>query len=139
MVRFARSLIAIAIPVLLSGCAAGPGLFGSQTGTVTGHVMILSCGGAYRVDQNGCRIAPAEGVAVMLSKGGGQPTTAKTDAGGNYRLKLAPGAYAVTVGFVSAGLAHPSGPAPRFSGPSTVTVRAGQTVTANFTGTIELL
>lgn len=139
MGRLVRALIAVSTASLLTGCAAGPALFGSQTGTVAGHVIIRSCGGAYRMDQNGCRVAPAEGVAVMFSKGSAQPATAITDASGRYHIDLAPGSYTVSAAYITAGLAHPSGFSPRLSGPAAVTVSAGKTVTVDFTGTVELL
>jgi hypothetical protein len=139
MGRFTRALMTIAMACLVSGCAAGPALFGSQTGTVTGHVTLRACGGAHRADQNGCHVGPAEGVELIFSDGSQQGRTVRTDAGGNYHTELAPGSYRVLVGFKNPGLAQASGSSPRFSGPSTVSVTAGKTVTADFTGTIELL
>src|SRR5689334_15507048 len=45
---FARALIACLLVTVLAGCGAAPSLLGPTTGTVTGHVQLRACGGAYR-------------------------------------------------------------------------------------------
>jgi len=44
---FKRAILAWLLAIGLSGCAAGPAIFGPSTGTVTGHVTLRACGGAY--------------------------------------------------------------------------------------------
>jgi carboxypeptidase family protein len=143
MMVLRRALLAI-IAGLLCGCAATPASLGPATGTVTGHVMVRACGGAYRLDQNGCRVGPAEGAQVTFVLAGSTArATASTDASGAYRLSLKPGTYGVQVeqqGMPSPVPAGGSfGSSHGYAGPSQVTVAAGRTVTADFTETIELL
>jgi hypothetical protein len=93
-----RALISCLLAATLAGCGGGASLFSPATGTVTGHVQIRACGGAYRID-----LKP-----------------------GSYRV------HATEEGSTRQGFAG-------FSGPTTVTVVAGKTVTADFTYTIQLL
>ena len=139
MGRLARALMAIAMASLLSGCAGGPAIFGSQTGTVTGHVMTRACGGAYRVDQNACQATPRSGVQLTFSGHGSTPRTVGVDNGGAYRIDLAAGTYTVKVETFGSSLSPIPGPTPRFSGPTQIVVSAGKTVTVDFTETVELL
>jgi hypothetical protein len=72
------------------------------------------------------------GVKLIFElKGGASKQTATSDSSGAYRVDLTPGTYAIQV--ASAGSYS------RFGGPKQVTVNAGQTVTADFTFSIELL
>ncbi|TMD42278.1 MAG: carboxypeptidase regulatory-like domain-containing protein [Chloroflexi bacterium] len=132
------------LALLLCGCAAGPAIFGPSTGTVAGHVTIRACGGAYRIDQNGCRVSAAAGARLTLSlAGSSESATATTDAGGAFRMTLKPGTYGVHIelqGSPAAPASSPNSAAARgFAGPKQVTVSAGKTVKADFTYTIELL
>jgi len=143
MMLFRRALLAI-IAALLCGCAATPASLGPSSGTVTGHVMVRACGGAYRLDQNGCRVGPAEGAQVtFVLAGASQGATAITDASGAYRLTLKPGTYVVQIepqGMTSpVPAAGTAGSSRGYAGPKQVTVSAGRTVTADFTYTLELL
>ncbi|HEY9286563.1 MAG TPA: hypothetical protein VIT43_00915 [Candidatus Dormibacteraeota bacterium] len=139
MARFARALIAVALLSLVSGCAAGPALFGSQTGTVIGHVMVRACGGANRDDQNGCHVSPRSGVRLTFSTDGSTPRSVDVDNSGAYTIDLRPGTYAVKLDVFGSSLSTGPRPKPPFAGPSRVVVSAGKTVTADFTQTIELL
>ncbi len=124
-----RALVACLLAVSLCGCGAA----GSPaTGTVTGHVQIRACGGAYRPEQTGCPARPMEGAALTFALIDGSSTsTTRTDSSGAYRIDLKPGSYRVQVveGSAKRGLA----------GPRTVMVVAGKTVTADFIDTIQLL
>ena len=112
----------------LTGCA-GPGLFAPLMGTVSGHVMIRACGGAYREDQPTCPARPLAGARVVFEKGGNAVTTT-TDSTGAYRIDLKPGTYGVQAA---------SGTIEHIAGPRQVTVTAGKTVTADFTYVVHLL
>jgi carboxypeptidase family protein len=143
MMVLRRALLAI-IAGLLCGCAFTPASLGPSTGTVTGYVMVGACGGAYRLDQNGCRVGPADGAQVtFVLAGSSERTTASTDASGAYRLTLKPGTYGVQV--EQQGMKSPvpaagnAGSSHGYAGPKQVTVSAGRTVTADFTYTIALL
>ncbi len=127
-------LLGIVLPPLvalsLSSCALRPD---SQTGIVTGHVMIRACGGA-----PGCHPGAAQGAAVMFLRESGQPTTATVDENGRYHIDLPAESYDVTVGFISAGLPNGGGWVTRFTGPTHLTVIAGKTVTGDFSGIRQL-
>lgn len=139
MSRFARALIAIAVASLVSGCAAGSALFGNQTGTVTGHVMVRACGGANRADQNGCHVSARSGVRLTFSASSSTPRWVNVDNSGAYRIDLAAGTYRVKVETFGSSLSTGPGPQPRFAGPEQIVVSAGKTVTADFVETVELL
>lgn len=131
-----RGLIACLLAATLSGCAGGASFFAPATGTVTGHVQIRACGGAYRPEQSGCPVQPMAGVRLTFrSTNDSKPSTVTTDSSGAYRIDLKPGRYTVQVaeeGAARRGFAA-------FAGPTTVTVTAGETVTADFVYTIQLL
>jgi hypothetical protein len=143
----AGGLLAIA----LSSCAGGAFLGAPPTGTVTGHVELRVCGGAYRIDEPACQAHAATGIVLTFHPVGASGTQsdghATTDAKGAYTIALAPGTYSVNPGTAPA---YPSGPqsqgwlasamaARGLSGPRQVTVIAGKTVTADFAYLIELL
>ena len=121
-----RALFVCLLAIALSGCAGGPALFGPSTGTVTGHVTMRACGGAYRPEQPGCSARAMAGamVSFRLVSGNGTPTaqTAVTDGSGAYTVKLAPGTYAVKLKSYMRVL----------SGPLTITVTAGSSTTVNY-------
>lgn len=132
----ARALIAFALAVVLAGCAPGPSLFGPSTGTVTGHVQIRACGGAYRPGQTSCPTHPYAGVTLTFTLasavGTGSEKATTTDSSGSYRIDLGPGTYTVRA----------SGPGDQVGSLSDwrqVVVTAGKTVTADFVFVIELL
>jgi hypothetical protein len=133
---FARALVACLLATALAGCGAGPSLFGPSTGTVSGHVQLRACGGAYREGQTGCPTHAYAGVTLRFTltsaavTGADQAVT--TDSDGSYRIDLKPGRYSVRA----------SGPGDQtggLGGPREVTVAAGETVTADFVYTIQLL
>jgi hypothetical protein len=127
---FARALIAFLLATILAGCGAGPSLFGPATGTVTGHVELRACGGAYRPEQTGCPTQPYGDVTVTFT-GAGSDQAVTTDSSGAYRIDLKPGTYAVQA-------SGPRKPAGGMAGPRQVVVTAGKTVTADFVSTIQL-
>jgi len=137
---FRRTLFAALLAAILSGCSAGTVVFGPSTGTVTGHVQIRACGGAYRPEQSGCPARPDAGVTLTFllnpTAGKGSEKTATTDANGSYRIVLAPGTYTVRAAGRVATVQAASG---GFVGPRQVVVTAGKTVTADFAYVIELL
>lgn len=132
----ARALIACLLATALAGCAAGPSLFGRSTGTVTGHVQLRACGGAYRPGQTGCPTHPYAGVTLRFTltsaAGTGSDQTVTTDSSGSYRIDLKPGTYTVRA-------SGPGDQAGGLGGPREVVVAAGKTVTADFVYTIQLL
>ena len=128
---FARALIACVLTMVLAGCGAGASLFAPSTGTVTGHVELRACGGAYRTDQTGCPTQPYAGVTLTFT-GTGSDKVVTTDASGSYRIDLEPGTYNVQA-------SGPRKPAGGLGGPRQVVVAAGKTVTADFVYTIQLL
>ena len=140
-----RTLFGSLLAIALSACAAGPAIFGSSTGTVTGHVTLRACGGAYRQGESSCPTRPMAGATVSfrLTSASGTPAerTAMTDAGGAYTITLTPGTYSVTLtstGQASQGSSRPSA-LPGAAAPRQVTVTAGKTVTTDLTYTIQLL
>jgi len=140
-----RVLFGCLLAIGLSGCAGGPALLGPSTGTVTGHVTLRACGGAYRVDQAACSSRPMAGATVSfrLTSGSGasREQTAVTDPSGAYRLELAPGTYTIALSSTGSSPQTSGGPAvPAASGaPRQVTVIAGKTVVADVAWTIQLL
>ena len=129
---FARVLIACLLAAVLAGCGAAPSLFGPSTGTVTGHVQLRACGGAYRPGQTSCPTHPYAGVTLTFTQAGtGSDQAVTTDSSGSYRLDLKPGTYNVRA----------SGPGDQAGGLGgrEVAVAAGKTVTADFVYTIQLL
>ena len=134
-------LLLAALAGLVSGCAGGPAVPEAQTGTVTGHVILRTCGGAYRVDQNGCHVTPGSGVTLKFSQSSSfYSRSVKVDADGAYRIGLTSGTYSVSLTTPYGGsLSNSPAPMPHFSGPTGIVVSPGKTVTADYTETIELL
>jgi hypothetical protein len=131
---FPRALIACFLVTVLAGCGSGPSLFGPSTGTVTGHVQLRACGGAYRAGQTACPTHPYAGVTLTFTPlaGTGSEQAATTDASGSYHIDLKPATYTVRG-------SGPGNQAGGLGGPRQVIVAAGKTVTADFVYTIQLL
>jgi hypothetical protein len=131
---FARALIACLLAAAVAGCAGGPSIPGASTGTVTGHVELRACGGAYRVEQTGCPTQPYADLTLTFtpvsSAGSAQAVT--TDSNGSYRVDLKPGTYTVQA-------SRATNRAGTLGGPRQVVVTAGTTVTADFVYTIQML
>ena len=131
-----RALIVCLLVAVLAGCGAAPSLLGPATGTVTGHVQLRACGGAYRAEETSCPIHPYAGVTLTFSltsaatTASGQAVT--TDSSGSYRIELNPGTYTVR----ASGTGDKAG---GLSGAREVVVAAGKTATADFVYTIQLL
>lgn len=148
--------LAIAVVALaLSACAATAAAFGTPTGTVSGHATVRACGGPARVPPMDvpCQARPLVGVTVTFQpQAGGQALIVKTDSAGFYSIKLRPGAYTASLAMKYPKLPLPAAGTGAFAdggqtgasaayksvGPitgmekKTVTVAAGQTVTADF-------
>ena len=127
-----HAIAACLLGVVLSACGAGTPASGKATGTVTGHVQIRACGGAYRPEQTGCPTQLAAGIGLTFrlatAPANASEKTVTTDPNGAYRADLAPGTYLV----IAAGRGG-------LQGPRQVVVVAGRTVTADFVYTIQLL
>jgi hypothetical protein len=144
---FSRALVACLLAAALCGCAAGASLFGPSTGTVTGHVQLRACGGAYRPEQTSCPARPmADATLVFQEVSTSNSSTVTTDSAGAYRIDLKPGAYTIRVAEIgSAKQPRPGAFADNplavdhTAGPEAVTVIAGQTVTKDFTYTIQMM
>jgi Carboxypeptidase regulatory-like domain len=133
---FARALIAGLLAAVLAGCGAAPSLVGPTTGTVTGHVQLRACGGAYRAEETSCPTHPYAGVTLTFSLTSAATTVSgqavTTDSSGSYRIELKPGTYTVR----ASGTGDKAG---GLAGAREVVVAAGKTVTADFVYTIQLL
>ena len=133
---FSRALIACLVVTVLAGCGAGPSLFGPSTGSVTGHVQLRTCGGAYRAGETSCPTHPYAGVTLTFSLTSATDTASgravTTDSSGSYRIDLKPGTYTVRA-------TGPGDQAGGLAGAREVIVTAGKTVTADFIYTIQLL
>jgi Carboxypeptidase regulatory-like domain len=131
---FLRALIACLVVTVLAGCGSGPSLFGPSTGTVTGHVQLRACGGAYHAGQTACPTHPYAGVTLTFAPlAGTEPEqAATTDSSGSYHIDLKPATYTVRA-------SGPGNQAGGLGGPRQVVVAAGKTVTADFVYTIQLL
>ena len=126
-----RSLAACLFALALAGCG-GPTIVDPASGTLAGHVTLRACGGANREYQAGCPVQPLSGVKLSFkAKGGSTAATATTDSTGAYRVRLAPGMYAITL--------ETAAKYSTLSGPHQVSVLAGQPQTADFTYTIQLM
>jgi hypothetical protein len=132
---FARALIACLLATVLAGCGAAPS-FQQNLGTVTGHVQIRACGGAYRPGQTSCPTHAYAGVTLTFTltapTGTGSQAAVTTDSSGSYRIDLGPGTYTVRA-------SGPGDQAGALGGPREVVVATGKTVTADFVYTIQLL
>ncbi len=129
---FSRALACL-LALTLCACAGGASFLGPGTGTVTGHVQIRACGGAYRPEQTGCPTRPMAGAKLTFQLiNTSSVSTITTDTSGSYRIDLKPGTYSVRP---AEGVPARQG----FSGPTTVAVVAGNTVTADFIYTVQLL
>jgi hypothetical protein len=131
-----RAPIVSLLAAVLAGCGAGQSLFGPSTGTVTGHVQIRACGGAYRPAQTTCPTHAYAGVTLTFTPnpatGAGSEKAVTTDSSGSYRIDLGPGTYTVRG-------SGPGDQAGGLGGPRQVVATAGKTVTADFVYTIQLL
>ena len=115
--------------ILTAACGAYrfPGASPAATGTVTGLVSVSPCGPIKPVPdgqpQNSvpCKMMVAARVEMDFASGG-PVTSTLTDVNGRYRVELPVGTYKVSAkGYMRI-----------VSGPATVTVKAGDTVTADY-------
>ncbi len=111
----------VAAALLLGACGAQPPAGGGATfGTVTGHVKSYPCAPVERPGSP-CAGRPAAHVEIDFTAGSGRPVRAITDAAGVYVVQLQPGRYNVSMSVLRV-----------MSGPKSVTVAAGATVTADY-------
>lgn len=126
--------MACILAATLSGCG-GATFFGPATGTVSGHVQIRACGGAYRPEQTGCPARPMAGATITFQMvNSSSASTITTDSSGAYRIDLAPGTYNVRVTGEGSAQRELAG----LAGPRTVAIVAGKSLTADLTYTIQL-
>ena len=97
-------------------------------------MQIRACGGAYRAGETVCSTHPYAGVTLTFIPlaGTGSEVATTTDSSGSYQLDLKPTTYSVRA-------AGPGDQAGGLGGPRQVVVSAGQTVTADFVYTIQLM
>jgi hypothetical protein len=120
-----KNVLLGALVFLIAACGAYqfPGASPATKGTVTGTVSVMPCGPILPAPQDSapCRMKPAAGIELDFTSGG-NVTRALSDADGRYRVQLAEGDYKVSAkGYMRI-----------ISGPATVTVKAGSTVTADY-------
>ena len=145
-----RVVGACLLAIALTGCGAGPPVLGPTTGTVSGHLQLRACGGAYRPEQTGCPTSPMVSATLGFElRDGSSPATVTTDSAGAYRIDLKPGTYRIRLmegagfwtaflGDSGAAIADRQATGSGFAESRTVTVFAGKTVTADFSYTIQM-
>jgi hypothetical protein len=139
-----RAVVGWLLTMSLSSCA-GPAFFGPSDGTLTGHVTVRACGGAYRPEQSGCPERPLTGGTLTFRpttpNGQGSEKTTTTDRNGVYSITLPPGTYEVMVMPAAANPGFTDSPAAAtgLTAPRRVTVVTGRTITVNLTYTLQLL
>jgi len=118
--------VVVALAVTLAAAAAcgayrfpnGPS---PQTGTVTGQVVAWPCAPVEN-PQTVCSQRPVADQPIIFTSGGGPDVIAQTDSNGNYAAELPAGTWKVSFkGYMRI-----------ISGPPEVTVRAGETLVANY-------
>ncbi len=117
-----RTLLLALLIVATAACGAYRFPGGSQagTGTVTGQVTAVPCAPVERAGQV-CAGKPVPGLEIDFT-GNGTTVSTRTDSRGDYSVELAAGTWKVTLkGYVRI-----------ISGPTTVTVRTGSSVVANY-------
>jgi hypothetical protein len=93
----------------------------AQSGSVSGQVLTWPCAPVEN-PQITCEGRPIQGIAVIFTSPGGTVVVAETDSGGTYTATLPAGTWKVSFkGYVRI-----------VSGPPEVTVKAGETVVANY-------
>jgi hypothetical protein len=120
-----KPALIVVLLLLTAACGAYrfPGGPPPGMGTVTGMVTVMPCG-PVEPAQPGiapCKMKPAAGLEVDFS-GDGIVTSTRTDGDGRYTIQLAEGTYKVSVKNYMRVI----------SGPPAVTVKAGQTVVADY-------
>ena len=115
-------LVAILLPAVLAcGAYRFPGTPSPLTGTVTGQVLSTPCSPVVRPG-NPCADRPVANLTMRFSGTKGEVWSTTTDAQGDYSIQLATGVW--TVSFKTYGRI--------LSGPTSVTVSAGETAVANY-------
>jgi hypothetical protein len=109
----------------LVDCGADRSEARGQTGTVTGTVLLLACGGPPPLGPpRPCVFRPVAGAQVELDAGGRTAKSAITDADGRYSARVTAGIYTVRIALpLSLAL---------LGAPQTVNVRPRELVEADF-------
>jgi hypothetical protein len=118
-----RGLILALAALALAACGAYSFPAGAtpQTGTVSGRVVAIPCAPVEQPQQP-CGGRPAANLELTFTNAGGASVASTTDSNGNYSVQLDPGTWKVaTKGYMRL-----------LSGPPSVTVKAGETVVANY-------
>jgi hypothetical protein len=115
-----RGLIVLTAAALCACGAHPPAGSPPALGTVTGHILSYPCAPVERASSP-CAGRPASHVEIDFQSGAHPPVRGITDASGGYAVQLAPGTYAVSMSVLRI-----------MTGPHSVTVAAGQTLTANY-------
>ena len=144
---FSRALIACLLAIALTACGAGPAVLGPATGTVSGHLQLRACGGAYRPEQTACPTSPMVGATLGFELlGSASPATITTDSAGAYRIDLNPGTYRVRLmegaafrADYGAAFTDSQAAGSGFAESRTVTVVAGKSVTEDFIFAIQMM
>jgi len=116
-VLFATALVAV---TAACGGYSFPGSTAAETGTVSGTVAVVPCAPVEQADQP-CKGRMGTGLAVGFTSGS-NTAYAIVDSNGHYLAQLAAGTWKVSF----------KGIARIISGPQTVTVPAGGSVTADY-------
>jgi hypothetical protein len=113
-------LALLAVGLAACGADSVPSGSPAQTGTVTGRVVAVPCAPVERPDQP-CSGRPVAGLELTFTNGG-TTISSTTDSNGNYSVQLDAGTWNVaTKGYMRV-----------IGGPKAVTVKAGETVVANY-------
>jgi len=133
-----RNVLLAALVLVTAACGAYqfPGTSPANSGSVAGTVTVMPCGPGpikpmppVQSGQSGqpqdsvpCRMTPVAARVEMVFSSGDRVTSTVTDSNGRYRIELAEGTYKVSAKNYMRII----------SGPPSVTVKAGSSVTADY-------
>ena len=118
-----RAFVLTLLAIGLAGCGSYsfPSGQQSQTGVITGRVVAVPCAPVEQPQQP-CGGRPVPKLELVFTSSGGASVSSTTDSGGNYSVELDSGTWHVaSKGYMRV-----------ISGPANVTVKAGETVVANY-------
>lgn len=122
-----RGLVILLLVLACAACGSYrfPGGPPPGSGTVAGQVTVYPCAPVEPAPDQGiapCKLKPPVGLEIDFNSEGGKVASTQTDASGRYTISLAEGAYKVSF----PGIMRIT------SGPPVVTVKAGETVSADY-------